>query len=81
MARTASTMSGVSFSARVWLSFVEREVRATHINSSRSTSLSSLNVSRNYAGCLATADIPKISTHLQRLRLSNLVAVCNDSWM
>lgn len=48
MARTASTISGVSFSARVWLSFVERDVRATHSRSSRSTSLDSLNSSRNY---------------------------------
>ncbi len=48
MARTASTISGVSFSASVWLSLVESDVRATQSSSSRSTSLSNLNVSRNY---------------------------------
>lgn len=48
MDRTASTMSGVSFLARVAFSFVERDVRATDSRSSRSTSLGSLKVSRNY---------------------------------
>lgn len=48
MARTASTISGVSFSASVWLSLVERDVRATHSRSSRSTSRSNLKVSKNY---------------------------------
>jgi hypothetical protein len=48
MARTASTISGVSLFARVALSFVESDVRATESRSSRSTSFSSLNVSRNY---------------------------------
>jgi hypothetical protein len=48
MESTASTISGVSLSAREWLSFVERDVRATLRRSSRSTSFSSLNVSRNW---------------------------------
>ena len=48
MESTASTISGVSLSARVWLSFVDRDVRATFKRSSRSTAFSSLNVSRNY---------------------------------
>ena len=48
MARTASTMSGVSLAANVELSFVERDVRATLRSSSRSISLGSLNESRNW---------------------------------
>lgn len=48
MAKTASTMSGVSLAASVELSFVEREVRATLRRRSRSISLGSLNESRNW---------------------------------
>lgn len=48
MESTASTMAGVSFSASVALSFVDSDVRATESKSSRSTSFSSLNESRNY---------------------------------
>ncbi len=51
MESTASTMAGVSFSARVALSFVDNDVRATEIKSSRSTSFSSLNESKNYRTC------------------------------
>lgn len=47
MARTASTIAGVSFSASVALSFVDKDVRATESRSSRSTSFSSLKESRN----------------------------------
>lgn len=48
MARTASTMAGVNFFANVEFSLVVREVRATLRRSSRSTSLASLKLSRNY---------------------------------
>lgn len=47
MERTASTIAGVSFSANVPFNLVASEVRATDSKSSRSTSLCSLNVSRN----------------------------------
>lgn len=48
MASTASTMDGVSCSARELLSLVDKDVRATESRSSRSTSFWSLNSSRNY---------------------------------
>lgn len=48
MDNTASTIAGVSCSARAGLSLVARDVLATDRSSSRSTSLSILNVSRNY---------------------------------
>lgn len=48
MESTASTIAGVSFSARVPLSFVDKDVLATDSSSSRSTSFSSLKLSRNY---------------------------------
>lgn len=41
-------MAGVRLVASVELSFVDSDVRATERSSSRSTSLGSLNVSRNY---------------------------------
>lgn len=47
MESTASTTAGVSFSARVPLSFVDKDVLATESNSSRLTSFSSLKLSRN----------------------------------
>lgn len=47
MESTASTIAGVSFSARVPFSFVDRDVLATDSNSSRSTSFSNLKLSRN----------------------------------
>lgn len=53
MASTASTIAGVSFSARGASSLVDREVRATERRSSRSTSFSNLNSSRNYTNGLS----------------------------
>lgn len=47
MANTASTISGVSFAASVEFNFVASDVRATFKRSSLSTSLGSLNESRN----------------------------------
>lgn len=47
MESTASTIAGVSFSARAPLSFVDKDVLATDSSSSRSTSFSSLKLSRN----------------------------------
>ena len=47
MVKTASTMSGVRTSARLALSFVERDVRATDVRSSLSTSFCNLKSSRN----------------------------------
>lgn len=47
MESTASTIAGVSFSARVPFSFVDKDVLATDSSSSRSTSFSSLKLSRN----------------------------------
>lgn len=47
MESTASTRAGVSFSARAPLSFVDKDVLATDSSSSRSTSFSSLKLSRN----------------------------------
>lgn len=55
MARTASTIEGVNFSARAPFNFVEREVRATERSSSRSISLWILNLSRNYKKLLEFA--------------------------
>lgn len=48
MDKTASTIAGVSCSARAALSLVARDVLATDRRSSRSTSFSILKVSRNY---------------------------------
>ena len=48
MVRTASAILGVRASAKVLLSFVDNVVRATDNSSSRSASLSILNVSKNY---------------------------------
>ena len=47
MDSTASTIAGVSFSARDALSLVARDVRATESKSSRSTSFCSLKESKN----------------------------------
>ena len=47
MASTASTIAGVSFSAKDVFNLVESDVRATERSSSRSTSFSSLKSSRN----------------------------------
>ena len=47
MESTASTIAGVSFSAREVLSLVARDVRATESSNSRSTSFCSLKESRN----------------------------------
>ena len=47
MDSTASTIAGVSRSARETFSLVASDVRATDSRSSRSTSFCSLNVSRN----------------------------------
>lgn len=49
-------MAGVSLAARVELSLVASDVRATLRRSSRSTSLGSLKVSRNYGGELKASD-------------------------
>lgn len=53
MDNTASTIAGVSVSASVLFSLVAREVRATERRSSRSTSFSNLNLSRNYRNMLS----------------------------
>ena len=47
MDSTASTIAGVSRSAREMFNLVASDVRATESRSSRSTSFCSLNVSRN----------------------------------
>lgn len=64
MESTASTMAGVSFSARVALSFVDNDVRATESKSSRSTSFSSLKESRNYRRCQRSKIVGDLSLPL-----------------
>ena len=56
MDSTASTIAGVSRSARETFNLVARDVRATESRSSRSTSFCSLKVSRN-CQCWCSASI------------------------
>ena len=82
MDSTASTIAGVSRSARETFSLVASDVRATDSRSSRSTSFCSLNVSRN-CQCQCSAKFSNLIIHkyLQCLRLCNLIAVGDDSRM
>lgn len=70
MARTASTMAGVSFSASVPSSFVDSEVRATESSNSRSTSFCSLNSSRNYKGNQPKIRHPSLQTQMDTFKVS-----------
>jgi hypothetical protein len=81
MASTESTISGVSCSASELSSLVESEVRATERRSSRSTSFASLNSSRNWLLSADSSFRQSGRTHLQCLRLRDVVTVGDDARM